>query len=46
MQTNNACVSCESCMDSVCNVTDRKVGKPVVGFSEKVGASFKKWFKL
>ena len=33
-------------MNEVMNTTDEKVGKPFVGFTEKIGASFKNWFKL
>lgn len=45
-KTDNALHNTEGCMNEVLNTTDEKVGKPVVGFTEKIGASFKKWFKL
>lgn len=37
---------CEGCKDEVLHETDKSVGKPITGFSEKVGASFRKWFHL
>ncbi|KAK8836835.1 hypothetical protein M9Y10_037359 [Tritrichomonas musculus] len=37
---------CEGCKDEVLHETDEAAGKPIVGFSEKVGASFRKWFHL
>lgn len=37
---------CEGCKDEVLHETDKAAGKPIVGFSEKVGASFRKWFHL
>lgn len=37
---------CEGCKDEVLGETDKAVGKPITGFSEKVGASFRKWFHL
>lgn len=45
-KSNNALHNTEGCMNEVLNATDEKVGKPVVGFTEKIGHSFKKWFKL
>lgn len=45
-KTNDALSKTEGCMNNVFNATDEKVGKPFVGFTEKVGAIFKKWFKL
>lgn len=45
-KTDNALHNTEGCINEVLNTTDDKVGKPIVGFSAKIGASFKKWFKL
>lgn len=42
-QTNLALVTR---MSTVLNKTDEKVGKPVVKFSEKIGATFKKCCNL
>lgn len=45
-QTNGVLTKTESGMSTVLNKTDEKVGKPVVKFSEKIGATFKKCCNL
>ena len=45
-KTDNALTKTESGMDVAFEKTDEAVGKSIVGFSEKVGAAFRKWFKL
>lgn len=45
-KANEGLTKTESGMNSVLEKTDDAVGKPFVGFTEKVGAAFKKWFNL
>lgn len=45
-KTQEALDKTEGYMNEVINVTEEKVGKPIVEFTQKLGTIFKKWFNL